>query len=176
MEGHRHGEPETEASTDGPSEGPAEGHAPGTGRSFLPWALESGASSGLETVLSAALSGVEEFRFSRKSCAARVQVARGRTQRRQRLSQSGPCPAVSGGRGAMQTSRWASWSCDHCHLTTAGVCPCFFFFFGEGEGDERAVPFFYVGRMCQVQVQSDLVERGLQQNTHASRWLHTVLV
>ena len=69
---HRQGEPETEASTDGPSEGPAEGHAPGTGRSFPPWALESGASSGLETVLSAALSGVEEFRFSRKSCAARV--------------------------------------------------------------------------------------------------------
>ena len=102
---HRQGEPETEASTDGPSEGPAEGHAPGTGCSFLPWALESGASSGLETVLSAALSGVEEFRFSRKSCAARVQVARGRTQRRQRLSQSGPCPALSGGWGAMQTSR-----------------------------------------------------------------------
>lgn len=109
VEGLRQGEPETEASTDGPSEGPAEGHAPRRGRSFLPWALESGASSGLETVLSAALSGVEEFRFSGKSCAARVQVARGRTQRRQRLSQSGPCPALSGGRGAMQTSRIGFW-------------------------------------------------------------------
>ena len=86
MEGLRQGEPETEARTDGPSEGPVEGHAPRRGHSFLPWALESGASSGLETVLSAALSGVEEFRFSRESCAARVQVARGRTWRRERLT------------------------------------------------------------------------------------------
>ena len=81
VEGLRQGEPETEASSDGPFEGPVEGHAPRRGHSFLPWALESGASSGLETVLSAALSGVEEFRFSRESCAARVQVARGRTWR-----------------------------------------------------------------------------------------------
>lgn len=58
-----------------------------------------------------------------------------------------------------------------CHrlLTTADVCPIFFFFFWVEEKETRAVPFFYVGRMCQVQVQSDLVERGLEQNTHASR-------
>lgn len=67
VEGHEQGEPEAEASTDGPSGGPAEGHAPGRGHSFLPWALESRARSGLGNVLSATLSGVEEFRFSGKA-------------------------------------------------------------------------------------------------------------
>ena len=149
VEGHRQGEPETEASTDGPSEGPAEGHAPRRGHSFLPWALESGASSGLETVLSCQerlFTHCQEWRSSDSAGKAVLHVCRWQEEGRgdERDSQSGPCPALSGGQGAMQTSRmgfWVLWPLPPDHSWCE---PHVFFFLVEGE-KERAVSCLWIG-------------------------------
>lgn len=81
VEAHKQGDPtkRNPHMADVSSEGPAKGNAAGSGQTFLPWALESRAGSGLENVLSRGHS------LERKSCAARAQMAAGRTQRRQRL-------------------------------------------------------------------------------------------
>ena len=141
VEGHEQGEPEAEASTDGPSEGPAEGHAPSRGRSLLPWALESRTRSGLGNVLSAVLSGVEEFRFSGKAV---LHVCRWQEEglRDDRDSHSqGPVWHCLGVGGRCRQAEWASWSCDHCHLTTADVCPPPFFLVKEKEMKELCPSF-----------------------------------
>ena len=80
------------------------------------------------------------------------------------------CP---GARGRCRQAEWASGSCDHCHLTTAGVSPMFFFSGGRRKGKGCVLP---VDRRWPVQVQCLLAERFLQENTRATRWLHTVLV
>ena len=80
------------------------------------------------------------------------------------------CP---GARGRCRQAEWASGSCDHCHLTTAGVSPMFFFSGGRRKGKGCVLP---VDRRWPVQVQCLLAERFLQENTRATRWLRTVLV
>ena len=78
--------------------------------------------------------------------------------------------------GRCRQAEWASWSCDHSHVSTAGVCPCILFFFFLVEGEKERAVSLPVDRMWPVQVQCLLAERFLQQNTCATRWLHTALV
>lgn len=165
MEGHEQGEAKQKPALMGLL-GDQQGTCTRQGAQLSPWALESRARSGhRECSLSHTVrsGGVQ---IQRKSCAARVQVARGRTWRRRRLSQSGPCPALSWGRGPMQTSRMGFWGCLCTTDTqaTADVCPLFFFFFWWKGEKERAVSLL-VGRMQPVQVQCLLTETFLQENT-----------
>lgn len=108
VQGHEQGEPGRETSPAGPSEGPVEGHAPGVGAAFSLGLWSQGSFRAGECSLRCTVrSGAVQSKG--ESWAARV--ATGRTRRRQRLSRSGPCPALSGGRVAMQTSRTGFWGC-----------------------------------------------------------------
>lgn len=163
VQGHEQGVPGRETSPAGPSEGPAGGTRAGSGRSFLPRALESRARSGLENVLSAALSGAEQFRFSGESWAARVAI--GRTRRRQTLSQVPARHCPGGGGDADKQNGLLGLPACHRLLTTADVslffCFCFFWWKEKRKG---LCPCLWVG--CTQSRCSINLLRGFCRRTH----------
>ena len=72
------------------------------------------------------------------------------------------CP---GGGGRCRQAEWASWSCDHSHVSTAGVCPCIlFFFFWWKEKRKGLCPCLWIG--CGQSRCSVYSLRGFCRRTH----------